>query len=244
MNNITVILTVYNRPYSLERQLEAIKNQSIEVKDENIWIWYNKGTAKQSSPKNPIHKLFVCNHNTKFHGRFLAALLARTEYVAIFDDDVIPGSKWFENCIESIKQYNGLYGASGVILNDNQYTNNYKIGWNGLKNDIIQEVDLVGHIWFGKKEIFKYLWYEEPFSFESGEDIAFSYMIQKYANLKTYVPAHPQNNKEMWGNIDGSTYGNDENATWLTNTNHFKIRNEICTNYLNKGWRLIHNEKK
>jgi hypothetical protein len=27
----------------------------------------------------------------------------------------------------------------------------------------------------------------------------FSYMLQKYANIPTYVPPHPRNNKELWG---------------------------------------------
>jgi hypothetical protein len=242
MSDVTVILNVYNRGYTLEKQIAAIKAQTYNIKDENIWIWYNKGKNEQPLPANSKHRTFICNENTKFHGRFAAALLVQTQYVAMFDDDIIPGTRWIENCIDSIEEKNGLYGASGVILNSLGYENNTKIGWNGVKNGKIQEVDLVGHCWFGKKEIFKYLWYEEPYTFESGEDISFSYMIQKYANLKTYVPPHLINDIEFWGNISGDNFGNDNNATWLTYENHFPIRNEITKHYINKGWSLV-NEK-
>src|SRR5258706_11477766 len=130
MNDITVILNVYNRPYSLERQLEAIKSQSVEVKDENIFIWYNKGTAKQSAPKNPNHKIFVCNYNTKFHGRFTASLLARTEFIAMFDDDIIPGKKWLANCLQSIKHCKAILGGSGLTIRSKGYQQHIKHGWN------------------------------------------------------------------------------------------------------------------
>jgi glycosyltransferase involved in cell wall biosynthesis len=39
---ISVILNVYKRPYTLEKQIESILNQSIEIKPENIHVWYNK----------------------------------------------------------------------------------------------------------------------------------------------------------------------------------------------------------
>ncbi len=244
MNDITVILNVYNRPYSLERQLEAIKSQSVEVKDENIFIWYNKGTGmgKQSAPKSPNHKIFVCNHNTKFHGRFTAALLARTEFVAMFDDDIIPGKRWLENCVESIKQYNGLLGGSGVTIKSKGYQQHIKHGWNGnIKPDIITRVDLVGHAWFFKQEWAKYMWYEEPVSWHNGEDIMFSYLCQKYGGINTFVPPHPINNLDVWCNIDGATMGNDSNATFLTSQNHYQIRDEICIKCIDKGWKTVEN---
>jgi hypothetical protein len=44
------------------------------------------------------------------------ALLANTEYVCIFDDDTIPGKRWFENYLSTIKQYNGLLGTVDVLF--------------------------------------------------------------------------------------------------------------------------------
>ena len=74
MSDVTVILNVYNRGYTLEKQLAAIKAQTYNIKDENIWIWYNKGKNVQPLPVNSKHRTFHCSENTKFHGRFTAAL--------------------------------------------------------------------------------------------------------------------------------------------------------------------------
>lgn len=242
MDNITVILNVYNRPYTLESQLEAVKNQTVKVADENIWIWYNRGTAKQATPKNPAHRIFVCNQNTKFHGRFAAAMLAQTEYVALFDDDVIPGTKWFENCLNSMKEREGIYGTSGVVLySEDAYQPNSKVGWNGVHLNTFSKVDLVGHAWFFKRDWLKYMWMEQPVSWDNGEDIMFSYLSQKYGNIDTFVPPHPETDLEMWGNVPGrdNQWGVDANATWLHNPTHFLLRDNIVRKCVANGWKTI-----
>lgn len=241
MNNITVILNVYNRPYTLEAQLDAIKNQTIKVADENIWIWYNKGDAKQAAPKNSNHRIYVCNKNTKFHGRFAAAMLAQTEYVALFDDDVIPGTKWFENCLFWIRIKEGIMGGSGVVIQGNTYNPNYKVGWNGLHKNDLTKVDLVGHAWFFKREWLKYMWMENPVSWHNGEDIMFSYLCQKYGNVNTFVPPHPENDIELWGNVPGrdNNWGVDKNATWLHSPTHFSIRDNVVSTCINNGWKTV-----
>jgi glycosyltransferase involved in cell wall biosynthesis len=242
MGDITVILNVYNRPYSLEKQLEAIKNQTIKVDDGDIWIWYNKGTAKQSSPKNSNHRLYVCNQNTKFHGRFAIALLARTEYVAMLDDDVIPGTKWFENCIESMKTHNGIMGGSGVTLKSKAYEPYIKHGWNGhIKPEVTTRVDLVGHAWFFRQEWVKYMWYEKPVSWDNGEDIMFSFLCQKYGRINTFVPPHPISDMELWSNNDGGVMGSDANATYIHSPTHVSIRNKVCSECIDRGWKTVEN---
>ena len=39
--SVSVILNVYKRPEMLERQISAIKNQSVKVESKNIHVWYN-----------------------------------------------------------------------------------------------------------------------------------------------------------------------------------------------------------
>jgi hypothetical protein len=108
--------------------------------------------------------------------------------------------KWFENCLNTIKEYPGLLGTNGVIFNkgDTYDFNSYKnIGWLGEKNNLTTEVDIVGHAWFFKREWLHYLWEYKPNYNEvlaAGEDIAFSAMLQKNG-IKTYVPHNPENNK-------------------------------------------------
>jgi hypothetical protein len=36
-----------------------------------------------------------------------------------------------------------------------------------------------------------------------GEDMHFSYMLQKYAGIPTIVPPHPKSDKSLWGSTKG-----------------------------------------
>jgi hypothetical protein len=239
---ISVILNVYKRPYSLEKQIAAILAQSVEIKPENIHVWYNTPEVEmeQFLPEDERIKTYECNHNTKFFGRFTLPLLCRTKYVAMFDDDIICGKDWFKNCLETIDKEDTIIGGSGVLLQGNQYQPNTKVGWNGVKNNEITEVDLVGHAWFFKQEHSKFMWMEEPPSWDNGEDMFFSYVAQKNG-IRTVVPPHPTDNQEMWSNVPSrdDNMGNDAAASWLHNSNHMSLRNNIVTTLIGKGWKTI-----
>lgn len=239
MKSITVILGAYNRGYVLNEQIESIKNQTIKPKE--IIVYYNKGTEEQIEPDDPSIKVVKLNFNSKFHGRFAFALLSQTEYVAIFDDDTIPGEKWFENCINCMNKQEGIYGTSGVVLTGEAYNPHYKVGWNGKRlNDIIQPVHLVGHAWFFKKEYLKYMWMEEPLSWDSGEDMHFSYMAKKYGNIKTLVPPHPPNDISLWGSTQGVRLGTDKYgmSCGMQGKKSLDVRNMIASNYIKEGWKI------
>jgi hypothetical protein len=152
----------------------------------------------------------------------------------------------------------GLLGSVGLLyLNplppeqSSYYEHYLRFGWptNGNNDNPIQ-VDLVGHSWFFKKEWLSYMWREipDPKYNTCGEDMHFSYMLQKYANIPTYVPPHPKNDKELWGSIKGAEYGGDQNSMWETNQLSkdgipFKnLMNEYFHIQRTKGWRLV-NEK-
>lgn len=242
-DQITVILNCYNRGYTLERQLEALKNQTVKVPDENIWIWYNKGKNPQPLPKNSNHRTFTCNENTKFHGRFAAAMLVRTTYVAFLDDDIIPGPRWFESCLANIQH--GILGGSGVTIYSKGYQHHVKHGWNGnIKPMVTTRVDLIGHAWFLKKEWLKYMWYEEPFSWENGEDIMLCYLCQKYGGINTFVPPHPEHDKSVWSNVEGGKIGSDENASFIINKDHYPLRDMVCSKAIDGGWKTVNNVPK
>jgi hypothetical protein len=225
---ITAILNCYKRPQYLQEQIEAIKTQT--VPPEEIWIWYNKPEdQEQVDLTNLGCKVVVCNHNFRYHGRFALALMAKTKYVCVFDDDTIPNKKWFENCLNYA---DGKYilGTTGVLLQGDKYDPNQKVGWNGYNNNELQVVDLVGHSWFLKTEYLKYLWSKPPISFETGEDMQLSANAYMEAGIQTAVPPHPAYNKELWGsNFEkGWSYGNDKNAShWNASTNRNLVASEL-----------------
>ena len=241
---ISVILNVYKRPYMLEKQIQAIKDQSISIKSEDIHIWYNRSDVAQHFPQDKNIRTYACSWNTKFFGRFTLPLLIKTPFVAMFDDDTLPQKDWFKNCLETIEKpdSNGILGGSGVVLLKKAYDPFVKIGWNGHHFDKAERVDLVGHAWFFRQEWAKYLWYEKPFDWNNGEDIMFSYLAQKYGGIHTFVPPHPENNKDLWSSdvTIGNQVGNDANASWLKGS-HYGERDKICVHCINNGWKTVNN---
>lgn len=230
---ITAILTAYNRGYVLEEQIQSIKNQT--VKPEEIIVYYNKGSEPQVEINDPEIKVIKLNYNTKFHGRFAMALTAKTPYIAIFDDDTLPGPRWFEHCLYHIKENDGIYGASGILLKTDYYNPHTKVGWNGIKSQETVEVDLVGHGWFFKKEHLKYMWAEEPVSWDNGEDIQFSASAQLCNGIRTFVPPHPMDDFSVWGSLKGSVIGEDQHASYKLQP-HAGQRDFIVNEYIKKGW--------
>lgn len=245
---ITVIINVYKRPDVLGSQINAIQNQSIKCNE--ILIWKNYVNEKIVIPKDilKIATVAECNKNLGVWARFAYALNSKSDYICVLDDDTIPGEKWFENCINTLKQYNGLLGTRGLrfYFNDRYDPHDY-FGWQN-PNKKITEVDIVGHSWFFRRELLKYFWYELPsinFSSTSGEDIHFSYVLQKYANIKTFVPPHPASDKNMWGSHSelGIKYGSDENSISNKNNSHAKF-NKALREYTKNGFKIYYKRNK
>lgn len=216
--DVTVILNGFRRPQYLKEQIEAIKNQTIYPKE--ILYWQNNyDTVRIIYRDDIINSNCIaarCNSNLGVWARFAFALNVRTNWVCILDDDTIPGARWLENCISTYKDYPGLLGTIGLIFPTNaEYRNAQRIGWDNPNNSTV-EVDIVGHCWFCHRDSLSIFWREMPplnQSLSAGEDIHFSHMLQKYSNLKTYVPPHPSDQKEMWGSLKGWAYGDDGYAT-------------------------------
>lgn len=231
---ITVILNCYKRPEYLREQIEAIRNQTVPVDD--IWIWYNKPEDQDQLDLTELGcKVATCNHNFKFHGRFAFGLLAQTEYVAYFDDDTIPGPRWFESCLKEIEKENLILGSAGVLLQSNKYNPHRKIGWNGYRSPQLQYVDLVGHAWFMKRDTLQYMWREDQVSWDNGEDIQLSAFAYIHGNIRTAVPPHPSTDTSVWGSTKGNLYGNDSNASHKK-TNHSPLRDMISSTVAQRGY--------
>jgi len=215
MKSISVILSGYRRPHTLLEQYSSIINQSLQV--DEILFWQNRhmGEIFDSNVLNQC-KSVISNHNFGVWSRFAFALNCKSDYICILDDDTIPGNRFLENCLTSFEKKPGLYGTIGLIYPSSEtYHNAERVGWKGLNNEEIEEVDIVGHAWFFSREMLSIFWRELPDAecIYVGEDMHFSFMLQKYSNMKTYVPPHPTSNTSLWGSLKGSEYGGDINAT-------------------------------
>jgi len=253
-NTITVILNGYRRGDNLNEQYEALQNQTI--KPDEILLWYNN--PEITDPNYEIGtkvSTAYCTANFGVWARFAFALNAKSKYICVFDDDTIPGTKWLENCLTTIKIHEGLLGTVGLIYPNplppehprcSYYEYYERYGWVN-PNEQTKQVDFVGHAWFFKKEWLSDYWRElpDPKYNICGEDMHFSYMLQKYRNLPTFVPPHPVNDLEMWGSTKGAMYGTDQNSMWETNKQTatgapFKqAMHDYFVEQRQRGWKLI-----
>jgi len=260
MVQITVVLNTFNRLQYVEEQINSVYIQTI--KPVEIIVWNNSSQTLSVSPEYittlgiPI-TVINASANMGVWARFFYAFnILQSEYIAFFDDDTIPGIKWFENCINSMKIKNGMYGTTGYRFNYNSYFNNERIGWlNG--NDTIEEVDIIGHAWFLKRAWLKYMVNDLPNLVDfklCGEDIHLSYTLRKYGDIRSFIPPHPivdrlhpiVNKLELYGSTKGSIYGSDSAALslqtgmdnkfetvyryWVFKLNHYPILFEPIIN--------------
>lgn len=224
---ITVVLNGYKRQ-NLKEQVEAIKNQTVPVKE--IFYWQNTVPGFNYDEDTYCElNAALSNYNYGVWARFAYALNAKSDYVCVFDDDTIPGSRWLENCLDTYKTHPGLLGGIGLRFKNGQYeldqlpNGKYaRFGWDNVNPDVAGnneepvDVDIVGHSWFFARDLLSVFWRELPaehWTMLCGEDIHFSYMLQKYTDLKTYVPPHPTNDQSMWSSLKAIQYGADQYAT-------------------------------
>lgn len=236
---VTVILSGYKRPHTIIEQYNAIVNQT--VKPDEILFWQNNSglNTRFSNDFLANTKAVISNHNFGVWARFAFALTAKNKYVCVLDDDTIPGNRFIENCIESNKKNPGLYGTIGLIYKTSEtYLGAQRVGWDGINNNETMKVDIVGHSWFFEKELLSSFWREmpDPNDIYVGEDMHFSYMIQKYTDKFTYVPPHPIEDKSLWGSLKGFEYGGDGNAT-----GNFAVplMDEFYKKQISKGFKII-----
>jgi GT2 family glycosyltransferase len=244
MSNITAILNVFKRPHVLQEQIDALRNQTCPP--EQIIIWRNAAEGYDISEEIRNDKSLIimdCNRNLGVWARFAGALMSNTEYVCVFDDDTIPGRRWFENCLQTMDKVNGLLGTIGLVYNKNPmhyFSFGPRIGWDG-PNSHIKQVDLVGHAWFLRREWLPELFKIKPdfkHFFITGEDMGLSWALQQIG-INTYVPPHPPGEFEMYGSNPEKAYkyGTESVAISMNNPRF----DGMFHYYKNNGFKFINN---
>lgn len=207
---ISVILTAWQRPQHLEEQVDRILSQTVATHE--IVLWYNQPPKalgifekKQLLSFRNAGKVkkIVCDHNFGIIPRFAMASAMEGDYVCIFDDDTMPGKRWFENCLRYVDSEKAMCGTIGLrfLSKTEPKTQAPRMGWDGC-NEQIEFVDLVGHSWFFRREWARYFWDMEPAIRSFGEDIHFCAMLQRHG-IRVACPPHPKSDKSLWGSVKG-----------------------------------------
>jgi len=241
---ISVILTAWQRPQYLEEQVDRVLRQTVPPHE--VLLWYNQppsalGFFKRKQLlefRNADRvKKIVCDYNFGIIPRFAMASAVEGDYVCIFDDDTLPGERWFENCLRFVDQEKTLCGTIGLrFLSDSEpKTEVPRMGWAG-RNEKIEFVDLVGHSWFFRREWARYFWDTEPLLRSFGEDIHFCAMLQRHG-IRVACPPHPQDDTSLWGSVKGDL-GVDKVAISCSKDRSQEFR-EVLQYEVANGWRLM-----
>ncbi|MDR3637362.1 MAG: glycosyltransferase [Isosphaeraceae bacterium] len=237
MADVTVILTAYRRPELLQDQVRAVRAQTEPPRE--IWVWANEPTPSMlgALERAGLDRVVTSSRNDYVHARFALALTAPTEFVALFDDDTMPGRGWLANCRETFRETPGILGSAGVRIHGGDYQRRSVHGWHDPSNEAV-EVDLVGHAWFLKTEWVHYLFTGPAGTGTNGEDIELSARAWRLGGIRTYCPPHPPDDRTRWGSLDGAVLGDDPVAL-SRRPSHLEERDRIVRAELAAGWQPL-----
>lgn len=231
---ITACIFTYMRPAVLQEQIEALENQTVPPSEIIIGHLEN---AEFPNFDFGDHKLIRFHHDPGIHAKFILATAAmpNTDFIAIFDDDVIPGKRWFENCLESYKNKEGAYGILGFDIYDNFPRHS---GGEEFPTKEIRQVDFLGQGFFFPFKYLKHMW-NEPFPFynQNGDDVWFGYQLSK-EGVNCYTPPVPLDDKEMWGRRDMKEGGSK--GLHQRDSQHNANREKLIKYIREQGWKPIH----
>lgn len=210
--DITVLLTVFKRK-TLNLQLQSLRNQSVRPRNVVVYHDMNFRRVSKSRIRRLGYHLTENSFNTKFIGRFAYLLNAQTEWVAVMDDDIIPGKYCLENYLSQSESTGGIIGGMGRISRTNP-----------LKDNLVQPpdvgirphpvlVDFVGHMWlFRKVQLFDMFAYP-PITYETGEDMHLCFS----SKLRSGIPSFAGGQRSDDESCDTSMnkYAADEHAAYL-----------------------------
>jgi hypothetical protein len=225
---VTVIADVWRRPQYFNRMLWAIGNQTHRAKEVWVTAFNSKSEAnftllarEYEEATNISIKLTRSDYNYKYFGRFALAALAKTPFVALFDDDCIPGSQLLHNLLHMMHvktgEYHGLLSMKGHSQLVESPTGpgkshelmSYWRDWNYRPETPIH-ADVSGGLWFLRTEWLRQMFRElppplepgskDPWSpWETAEDFHISYACRKFLGLPTHLFATSWGDSATWG---------------------------------------------
>ena len=244
--DVDVVLNCYKRPQVLIQQLTAIKNQTLAPRriflyQDGIDGYYKVELNDKILNEFDAYKISETNGGVWKRFEF-AKEIAKSPYVCLFDDDTIPGARWFENCHMNSLQQRGIYGTNGVLLRtwEGYPRDHFNAGWY-RPNAKTCTVDFVGHSWFIEREFLTWMldksWHGKYKLV--GEDMTLSFAASEHG-IGTYVPQHSEKILSLWGSLPdlGLKYGMGEVAVSLNSDNMSNMRRALSKMHAD-GWKFL-----
>jgi hypothetical protein len=209
---LTVVVAFHKRPGVVKRLLNALVSSS--HKPAAIWLtWFASPAASEIAAKVAEFQkenadlsipLFTASGNMAlgYWGRFQIGLQVRTPWVAFLDDDCIPGQHFLRNTfhIAMLGPYTGVFGVKGHRASP-------MTDWDAhgpvQRTTVLKEVDVVGGMWFMRSEHVRYMFWQGPQTWNTGEDITLCYNMRVYGGMRCYaMPANYSDPRSMGVSTD------------------------------------------
>ena len=211
--DLTVLLTVYKRK-TLKQQIDALARQTVAPK--HIIVYHDE--AHRRIPKRWLVKngfgVTENSYNTKFHGRFASLLNARTEWVTVLDDDIIPGRTCLESYLEQAKALDAIVGGMGRIARTNPARDALAQPVDVGLREKPELVDFVGHMWLMKKATLFDMFSFQPVTWDTGEDMHLCFSSKLRSGTPSYAAAQPTEDSSC--DVSMNRYADDEFAAYKT----------------------------
>lgn len=236
VTEITAILTVWKRA-TLERQLAALQGQSLPPTVIQI---YHCGNHIDPAAALRIVDWARVDHvrsdvDFGFFGRFALAALASTAFVAVMDDDMIPGREWLAYTLDRHRHHRAVIAGQGFLLPRHCFDVRHALqAARDGRVDRDMAVDFGGCSWFFPAAWAQRMWTVPPVHLRNAEDMHFSATMGQ-AGVPTVVPA--QQTSERMANC-AANLGGDDVAAWRRE-GYAQERNATLAYLVAKGWRPL-----
>ncbi len=182
--SVDVLLTRFRRN-TLRRQLSRFSDQSL--KPTTLTVFQN--TLHYRLPSRRLqHKSIssvINSDNTGHFGRFAYALNLKSDFIAVVDDDIMPGRNCLESYVSQAREFEAIVGGNGRIAEGNPHRAQlYQPPDVGIREAPVL-VDFVGHMWVFRREWLFDMWAISPKTMATAEDMHLCFS----AKLRSAVPA-------------------------------------------------------
>lgn len=167
---VDVVLTRFRRN-TLKWQFRGIESQTL--RPASVTVFQNTNYLKPMPRRYARrgHQSVLNSANTFHFGRFAFALNLQSDYIAVLDDDIIPGKSCLASFVSQAQEFDAIIGANGRIADRNpQRAKLHQPPDVGIRAEPVV-VDFVGHMWVFRREVLFEMFGVRPFTMLTGEDM-------------------------------------------------------------------------
>lgn len=221
--DLTVFITVHDRPERLAEQTRAILTQSVKPKLNVAWVTFKGQPVGDAQFFMPVYSPIDWGPLPKFS----FAKHVSSKYVAILEDDIVPGPQWLEAATAFLENNDVIIGAVGVRINEDGTETVYD--WENQTGELTP-VDYAKGGWIMKRE------HLELAMMDNGHaDRLFGWQVHISARLQAHnIPTVilPYSEKTCGTSIP-AVPGLSMHPKYLESKQH------VLQAYLEDGWQLL-----